>query len=284
MRMFKLVLSDMDNTLLPFGAQAVSSRALAAIRSLQELGIVFAPCTGRFLSELEVYFQGDTEALKNCLAANGRRVYIDGVLRSVTYLDTWALDRLAKRTAELPGSGVLVYCDSDENFSLGFSKEEARRINDSLTINFDLVDKLPNDRFIKAVVRSPYKEEEKIQAFQKELEELCPELDFVRPIPRWFDVVDRGWTKADGVKIMQGLLKIKAEEIIAFGDSENDLGMMEYLPYSVAVANASPAIKAASRYEIASVQEDGVALALEEIARATRAQELPAFLRQPTHN
>lgn len=279
--MIKLVLSDMDNTLLPFGAERVSPRAIAAIHTLQNEGLIFAPCTGRFLSELLVFFDRDQRSLSHCLAANGRRVYINGVLRSVTYLDTRALERLAEKARSVPGSGLLVYCDSDENFALGFTEEETQLINAALPVPFKPVSELPCDRFIKAVVRSPYEKKHEIKEFKCELEALCPELDFVESVPQWFDVVDRGWTKADGVKIIQSLLDIKKDEILAFGDSENDLGMMEYLPYAVAVSNATPAIKEAARYEIGSVKDDAVAKALEELVRATRAHELPSYLRQP---
>ncbi len=50
---------------------------------------------------------------------------------------------------------------------------------------------------------------------------------------------------------------------MAIGDRENDLTMLAYAQTSVAMGNAIPAVKAAARYQTASNQQNGVALAIE---------------------
>ena len=45
--MIKLLLSDMDGTLLPFGATTVSQRTHEAILAAQQAGIHFGPASGR---------------------------------------------------------------------------------------------------------------------------------------------------------------------------------------------------------------------------------------------
>ena len=59
MPQIKLVLSDMDGTLLPFGAHEVSARTMAGIAALREAGIAFGPSSGRERSDLIRYFHGD---------------------------------------------------------------------------------------------------------------------------------------------------------------------------------------------------------------------------------
>ena len=70
------------------------------------------------------------------------------------------------------------------------------------------------------------------------------------------------------------------DEVCVFGDTENDVPMLEAVPYSVAVGNASPEAKAAARFEIGDCREESVAKALLEIAAASLRGALPAFLRQ----
>jgi hydroxymethylpyrimidine pyrophosphatase-like HAD family hydrolase len=53
------------------------------------------------------------------------------------------------------------------------------------------------------------------------------------------------------------------EEIIAFGDSDNDLEMIRYAGIGVALGNAEPEVKAAADYVTADIDDDGLAKALE---------------------
>lgn len=58
-------------------------------------------------------------------------------------------------------------------------------------------------------------------------------------------------------------LGIGAENIMACGDSGNDLPMLRAVGLGVAMGNASPEVRAAARFVTASNDEDGVALAIE---------------------
>ena len=79
--MIKLVLSDMDNTLVPFGNRRVSDFTRKAIHKLlEETDIAFGPCTGRDYVELMRLFSLD---------ANGRHVH--GQARAVQRQDYLAL-------------------------------------------------------------------------------------------------------------------------------------------------------------------------------------------------
>ena len=75
--MIKLVLSDMDGTLLSKGASNVSYRTVRAIRTLLDVGVRFAPATGRQAFELDERFFGVRECYETAIAANGKRVYVD---------------------------------------------------------------------------------------------------------------------------------------------------------------------------------------------------------------
>jgi len=98
-------------------------------------------------------------------------------------------------------------------------------------------------------------------------------------MPGWYNVLPHGVNKASGLRTLADALGIGLDEVVVFGDSENDREMLELVPYAVTVANAMPAVYAMTRYHVGACADDGVAIAMEEIVRAQAAGEVPSFLR-----
>jgi hydroxymethylpyrimidine pyrophosphatase-like HAD family hydrolase len=71
-------------------------------------------------------------------------------------------------------------------------------------------------------------------------------------------------SKGQGLKAAMKRLSIKSEEVIAFGDEENDLPMFSVAGFSAAPANAKESVKAGADIVIGSNAEDGVAAFLEK--------------------
>ena len=55
---------------------------------------------------------------------------------------------------------------------------------------------------------------------------------------------------------------IRREEIIAFGDGENDMDMLQFAGIGVAMGNAGPEVKEAADYVTEHIDEDGLEKAL----------------------
>ncbi|HKV59232.1 MAG TPA: Cof-type HAD-IIB family hydrolase [Ktedonobacteraceae bacterium] len=64
-------------------------------------------------------------------------------------------------------------------------------------------------------------------------------------------------------------LDIKAEEVVAFGDHHNDIGMLRFAGLGVAMGNAHDEVKAEADYVTSSNAEDGVAVAIEALILPT---------------
>lgn len=94
-------------------------------------------------------------------------------------------------------------------------------------------------------------------------QEACPELAFPQPAPFFLDVIERGWTKASALPTLLDAMGITPEEVAYFGDSENDLTMLEAVPDSYAVANATPEAAAAAHHHIGACEDDAVAQFIE---------------------
>jgi hydroxymethylpyrimidine pyrophosphatase-like HAD family hydrolase len=74
--------------------------------------------------------------------------------------------------------------------------------------------------------------------------------------------MSEGVTKGNALKDLAEILKIKREEIIAIGDNHNDISMLEYAGYAIAVGNAEQVVKDIADLVTVSNDEDGVAKAL----------------------
>ena len=85
-------------------------------------------------------------------------------------------------------------------------------------------------------------------------------------ITRWhfggMDVIAKGGGKVSGIRDYLALHGLTPEEIIAFGDGENDIEMLRFAGIGVAMGNAVEEAKKAADYVTGDIDDDGVAKAL----------------------
>ncbi|KAG6644034.1 endoribonuclease YBEY, chloroplastic isoform X2 [Carya illinoinensis] len=84
----------------------------------------------------------------------------------------------------------------------------------------------------------------------------------VQAVPDMLEIVPHGTSKGSGVKILLDHLGITAEEVMAIGDGENDVEMLELASLGVALSNGSEKTKAVANVIGDSNDEDGVADAI----------------------
>lgn len=81
----------------------------------------------------------------------------------------------------------------------------------------------------------------------------------------YFEFMAPGITKGNALAGALPKVGIDASEVIAFGDAQNDISMLEWAGMGVAMGNATEAAKAAADMVTGSNNEDGIAAALEKI-------------------
>ncbi|MGM7700868.1 Cof-type HAD-IIB family hydrolase [Pseudalkalibacillus sp. Hm43] len=79
------------------------------------------------------------------------------------------------------------------------------------------------------------------------------------------EVVKAGLNKAVGLKHVADSLNVPQDRIIAFGDEDNDLEMIEYAGYGIAMGNAIPELKNIANGVTKTNEEDGIAYFLEDL-------------------
>ena len=89
--------------------------------------------------------------------------------------------------------------------------------------------------------------------------------DFFRVGEYYLEVTFKGFSKASGLKALENRLGISREEMIAFGDSQNDAGMLAYAGLGAAMRNGeAPAKAAADAVTAYDNDHDGIAHFLTE--------------------
>ncbi|NCB05701.1 MAG: HAD family phosphatase [Clostridia bacterium] len=82
--------------------------------------------------------------------------------------------------------------------------------------------------------------------------------------PYFLEALPLGATKGDGLRRLSKWLPIDPETLLTFGDSLNDIAMIEYAAHGVAMDNAREETKRAARYVCLPNTEDGVARFIEQ--------------------
>lgn len=83
-------------------------------------------------------------------------------------------------------------------------------------------------------------------------------------VPKQLEFVHISASKAIALEKINERLGISREEMIAIGDGYNDLSMLRYAGYSVAMGNAPDDIKSVCSYVTLPNTEDGVAMFIEK--------------------
>ena len=99
---------------------------------------------------------------------------------------------------------------------------------------------------------------------EKELKELIPDIETTSSVPHMLEIGNKNAGKGGTLRHLLEMLHISPEEAMAFGDADNDLGMLKAVKYGIAMENAVEICKNAS-YEITFTNEkDGVAIYCEK--------------------
>jgi len=88
-------------------------------------------------------------------------------------------------------------------------------------------------------------------------------LHISKSLPFFLEFASADVTKGSGLAFLTERLGFSSAETVAFGDGENDVELLEWAAYGVAVDNAHERVKAVADFVCPSVEEEGVAQVLE---------------------
>ncbi len=84
-----------------------------------------------------------------------------------------------------------------------------------------------------------------------------------KSLPYFLELASADVTKGSGIDFVAEHLGLDRERVVAFGDGENDVELLEWAGYGVAVANAHERVLAVAEHVCPPVEEEGVAQVIE---------------------
>lgn len=276
--MIKLVVTDIDDTLIAVGRPHATEHAIASIHALQDAGVEFSVVTGRRMSAIQKLFDYDEACYQTAITSNGQRIYVDGECIHTQYLNHDALARAAEVIKNFEGYAIGLYKGHEVEL-VATTAEEVEKYGLAFWNKAHLVDGVSDHKYYKANVRVGHGPGVASRAeVRTAIARACPEFNLFYPGPNYIDLLPAGWGKDSAVCLLAGSLGLEFEEVAAFGDEENDLNMLYSVPNSVAVANAVPSVRRDARWHIGASADDAVADAFFDIAQAAREGRMPSFM------
>ncbi|MCS4488210.1 Cof-type HAD-IIB family hydrolase [Streptococcus sciuri] len=270
----KAVFFDIDGTLLNDRKNVQKSTHLA-ISILKEQGIIVGVATGRGPSFVQPYLEN--LGLDIAITYNGQYIYtrdkiifINPISRSLVYrVIRYASEKrcdISLGTASgLVGSGIIGLGTS--RFGQWVSSLIPRRMIKTVGRSFKHLlrrFKPQNTKALFTLLREPIFQIVMVASGEstKKIKGEFPHLQVTRSSPYSVDFISQGQSKIKGIVKAGSYFGFDLSEVMAFGDSENDLEMLSGVGLGIAMGNADDKIKALADYTTASNNSDGIAKAL----------------------
>jgi len=268
--MRKLIVSDIDGTLVRTD-KTISIETKQKIFKLIEEGHIFAIATGRMHDAGRI--------ITKDLDYDGFLISCNGAV--VKHLKTHEVIQAIELPVELARQVVKICKENDAYFHLYGIDAIYGEKNIHLAGKYaDSMNNLPESYRFKIEFHEDvtpllgtvpiYKIglwSESPEIFEALIEQInaIEGLETCKSLSTSFDVMAKGVTKATGIEAIREHYDIPIQDVIAFGDNENDMDMIAYAGVGVAMENATEALKEIADYIAGSNDEDGLRLALEEL-------------------
>lgn len=258
----KLVAIDLDDTLLD-NSRAISPRARAAIAAAVAQGVTVTVATGRMFPSALPYAQQLALDVP-LITYNGALVRCG--LSGETILHTPVDPATAAAVLALfreRGWYVQVYLD--DVLYVRERDENARKYEEIAGITA-----VPVGDRLWSLEGAPTKllamaDPERIPEIDAAVRAACGDRVYTAASkPYYLEITNPAATKGAALAFLAGRLGIGRDQVMAIGDSVNDLDMIEYAGLGVAMGNASRQVQEAADFVTAANDADGVAAAIEE--------------------
>ena len=270
-RKIKLVVSDIDGTLLNRDRRITLSN-LEAVRKAREQNILFTICTGR-IPTMADYYRKELQLDIPMITANGAVIWdpklgmpsydipmkpedVTAVLElcqayrldySALTLGTSYFSRNSIRIRRFQEYNRIAGSNGMPRMQLEFFDHGHRCVRDKKVYKILIYDPMP----------------ERLGMIRDDIMKLggagCTASE-----PGLLDVSEARVNKGFGIQKLTELLGLKPKEVCAVGDYTNDIPMLDYAGFPVAMGNACDELKEHAVYVTKTNEESGVAWLLEQ--------------------
>lgn len=264
----RLICSDLDGTLLT-SFKRISDFNIRVIRALQSEGNIFSVCTGRQIRSA-AYYASLIGPDADVIASGGNLVMTGGTFIHRTVQDRRQLEMIydiAERyglIAGFHGIDALYVTRSFQSAvvnaaaTLVLPKDIERRVT--------LLDRdeflVHSDEYVLSTLMGM--DQSRLQLAKDELEKLQG-INIVSPFTGALDISTREFDKGTAIRMLADHHGISTDDVISFGDGDNDLSMAGSSGTLVAMGNAKDSLRSLADAVADTNDRDGVGKKLLEI-------------------
>ncbi len=271
----QMIALDLDGTIINNG-NIISDKSIDTIKKAAEQGIVVAVCTGRVLMEIPDEVK-QMSGIQYFITSNGAAIYDN---KFVCVYEDPIPKAVADKAIEILDDYVCLL-DLYVGGNGYVQSENIDNIN-RYKIDSGFIPVFMNSRVRVDDIHEFYNTQnpdiEKINLFFADLDErreaiarlgqLMPPPNVTYSMGNNLEINSSTCCKGQGVCFLSRKLGIEPENIMTIGDSNNDISMLEYAGFSVAMGNAPDSVKSSAKYVTDTCENDGAAKAIEKYALA----------------
>lgn len=255
MQKIKLIVSDIDGTLIPEGSQDFEEGFFESLKKLLNEGYEFYAASGRPFGSLYQIF-GDFADRIHYISDNGILVVENGELVFQDELDQALAEEVARDVLSMPEAEIF-FSGVEKSFMMPKTEWFIHYVKD--VFRFAVKEVKCREDVDETIIKLSFF----VHDFEKNGERI---LKFFNDKYRgratvvssgngWIDLIEDGFGKGKALRHVMKRKNIRPEEVLVFGDNQNDVSMFQGMPNSYAKSNSTDAVKAEAQYVCDSVIE-----------------------------
>lgn len=263
--MIRLIAFDMDGTFLNSQNDYDRPRFQKIFKKMQEMGVRMAAISGNQYQQIRSFFTEEANQMTivsevgAVIVENGVRIFeshfekdiVEGILEILNQKDLL-------RSCSVSGFKALYYA-KDVNVDF----KQLIQGHNFVCEEVESLLQLPNDQMTIITLHLP---EEVVPDLLKELNQVGQ--GKARAVSSGFgfiDIIPSGINKGIALDFLARRWEISPSEIMVFGDSGNDLEMLEYATYSYAMEGSPEEVIRAAKFVAPSNNQSGVLEVVEQV-------------------
>jgi len=269
----KLIALDMDGTLLN-SKKEITPRTVAALEAAHQQGAEIVICTGRVVQGIRRYLP-ELPFVRYVITSNGASIY-DLQEQKNIYENLIPVEKALKVLNSYKTSGGLleVYADNISYMNMTDYADLPGRYGINHRINAYLREKNEPVESLVELIRSHYNGVEKFNLSHFpaiSYSRIWNKLNLIGGLQLTYsdtiniEVGVQGCDKGVALTALAERIGCSMDEVMCFGDSHNDRGMLLAAGHPVVMGNADKTVKTLSDTVIGTNDEEGIAIYLEFI-------------------
>lgn len=251
----KLLFFDIDGTLITDdGKRVMPESTKQAIELARKNGHLTFINSGRVLCNIEDFIK--SPGFDGYVCGCGTYISLNDEVLLHNKLTHEHCNRVAKMCRKTNMRAVFEYTDFTSYDNKVPVDEHKELLQYFMAMRRKMVDDIDSEEFIYDKFTAWYSEADSDIAIFKQ--EIAVDYQCIDRESNFFEIVPKGFSKATGIKYLMDYLGVPLQNIFVFGDSNNDIEMLKYVPNSIAMGKCTDEVKATASYMTDTVENDGI--------------------------